>query len=108
MRRNIILLFLVATSLTACRTTPPQPVVSSGSLEAIQKRAADFNSIISVPWFEATSGEIRDTVTNTIRRGNARLDRIGRLGSEQVTFGNTVRALDDEAFRLRCRSTGFR
>ncbi|HLP78781.1 MAG TPA: M3 family metallopeptidase [Candidatus Paceibacterota bacterium] len=80
----------------------PQPPAAapSDTLETFQKRAAKFNAVISLPAFEMTTNEIRATITNTISSGNAALDRIGKLGADEVNFTNTVRALDDLGFQL--------
>lgn len=100
MRWKTFLLFAMAIASNGCRTAKPEPTVAPGVLEQIQQRAAANGSIISVPWFETTTNEIQATVLDTVRRGNAALDTIGRLGARQVTFDNTVRALDDLAFQL--------
>ncbi len=94
--------FLVlALAVSACNHMKPQPAAAPAeNLEAFQHRAAKFNAIISLPSFETTTNEIRSTVTNTIAAGNAALDRIGRLAASEVTFENTVRALDDLGFQL--------
>ncbi|MGA2139088.1 MAG: M3 family metallopeptidase [Verrucomicrobiia bacterium] len=70
------------------------------SLQEFQKRAAKFHSIITVPTFETTTNEVQASVKQAIVSGNAALDRIGKLGPGEVTFANTVRALDDLEFQL--------
>lgn len=62
---------------------------------ALQERAKDFNSVISLPTFETTAAAVFDSVTNTIRHANAALDTIGRRAPAQMAFSNTVQALDD-------------
>jgi len=69
-------------------------------LTKFQELAAKFNDVISVPVFETTTNEVQATVKQTITDGNAALDRIGKLGEREVTFKNTVCALDDIGFRL--------
>ncbi|HEY9509219.1 MAG TPA: M3 family metallopeptidase [Verrucomicrobiae bacterium] len=79
----------------------PEPaVIPRESLGAFQARAAQFNSVVSLPSFETAPEQIQSTVTNAIRSGNAALDRIGQLAASEVNFTNTVRALDDLGFQL--------
>ncbi len=116
MRWNFLTMLAVSASLTACSTTPdsPEKTVHDSSapapsfqahampanFEAIQQLAAKFNSRIALPQFETTPEQIKATVTNAISAGNATLDRIGKTDLAQVSFDNTVRALDDLAFEL--------
>ncbi|MCF7764769.1 MAG: Zn-dependent oligopeptidase [Verrucomicrobia bacterium] len=64
-------------------------------LEEFQTRAASFGSALNLPDFETTPDQVRETVRETIARANAALDAIGNLHPGQVTFQNTVQALDD-------------
>jgi thimet oligopeptidase len=100
MHWKIFLLAALAVVLTACHSVSQKPVGPAGKLGEFQKRAAKFNSIVSVPVFETTTNEIAATLTNTITAGNAALDRIGGLAPAEVSFANTVRALDDLGFQL--------
>jgi thimet oligopeptidase len=102
MRWNIFEFIAVAVCLAGCITSTPKPaaVRRTDTLRDFQKRAAEYNSIVSVPSFETTTNELRQTLANTIVVGNAALDRIGKLSPAEVTFNNTVRALDDLGFRL--------
>jgi Zn-dependent oligopeptidase len=77
-----------------------KPAAQEDALKKFQKLATRFNSIVSVPSFESTTNEIQATVKQSIADGNAALDRIGKLGSREVTFKNTVGALDDLGFQL--------
>lgn len=90
--------------LSACNHMKPQPTPTNAApidrLQAFEQRAAQFNSVVSLPSFETTTNELQATVTNTITAGNAALDRIGQLTPRQVIFGNTVRALDDLGFQI--------
>jgi thimet oligopeptidase len=89
--------------LTGCSSVTTKPsagAASSDRLEQLQTRAGSYKSILSVPQFETTTNQVAETLTNTIAAGNAALDRIGRLTATEVTFDNTVRALDDLAFQL--------
>jgi thimet oligopeptidase len=100
MHWKIFLLAALAVVLTACHSVPQKPAGPTGKLEKFQKRAAKFNSVVTVPTFETTTNEIAATLTNTIAAGNAALDRVGKLAPAEVNFTNTVRALDDLGFQL--------
>ncbi len=91
---------LVAGLLTACSSVHHKSAAQEDALKRFQERAAKFNSVISVPAFETTTNEVQASVKQTIADGNAALDRIGKLGSCEVTFKNTVGALDDLGFQL--------
>jgi oligopeptidase A len=105
MRWKIISVLVLAGVLTACNRSPEPGTATgsagSGRLAEIQKRAAAYNSVISLPALETTTNQIQTTLTKSIASGNAALDRIGKLKSGEVTFTNTVRALDDLGFELR-------
>ncbi len=85
--------------LTACRSTD-KPAAAADKLKEFQGRAAGYHAIINLPTFETATNEITATVTNTITKGNAALDRVGRLNPGEVSFDNTIRALDDLNFQL--------
>jgi thimet oligopeptidase len=91
---------LLAGLLAACSSVNHQPVAPMDPLQEFQKHAARFHSIVTVPPFETTTNQVQASVKNAIGSGNAALDRIGKLGTRDVTFTNTVRALDDIAFQL--------
>ena len=95
MRWNTIAIFVMTTLLTACHGIKPKPATPPGKLQAFQASAGKFNSVITVPVFETTTNEIQATASQTIAAGNAALDRIGQLTTAEVSFRNTVVALDD-------------
>ena len=95
MRWNTISIFVMTTLLTACHGIKPKPATPPGKLQAFQASAGKFNSVITVPVFETTTNEIQATASQTIAAGNAALDRIGQLTTAEVSFRNTVVALDD-------------
>src|SRR6266496_1683406 len=103
---RLIAILVVLGMLTACQapqrkvTLSPVSTKPTHTLEDFQKRAAHFNSIISLPQFETTPYAVAQTVTNAIREGNAGLDRVGQLAPKSVTFQNTIRALDDVSYRV--------
>jgi thimet oligopeptidase len=100
MSRRTVPAFLLACLLTACFTVKHQPATQEDSLEKFQRLAAKFNNVVTVPSFETSTNEIQATVKQTIASGNAALDRIGKLQPREVTFKNTVGALDDLNFQL--------
>ena len=100
MRWNIILIFVMATLLTACHNLKPKTATASDRLLEFQQRAAKFNSVVTIPTFETTTIEIKATGESTIAAGNAALDRIGRLAPGEVTFANTAVALDNLGFQM--------
>jgi thimet oligopeptidase len=106
MHWKILFVFAVTLALTACHSVPPQPAAAD-QLKEFQKRAAQFNSVVTVPTFETTTNEIAVTLTNTIAAGNAALDRIGGLAPAEINFANTVRALDDLNFQLMLVASRF-
>jgi thimet oligopeptidase len=69
-------------------------------MREFRKRAATFNAIITLPQFETTTNEIRFSLRQTLAVGNAALDRVGALKPGEVTFENTVRALDDIGYQI--------
>ena len=91
-----LFLLLLATATSAVA----QPSTTANRLKAFKKRAASFHSIITLPQFEGSTNEIYASVRHSIARGKAGLDRIGALEPKEVTFQNTVRALDDIDYDL--------
>ena len=98
----IYLLALVAMA-TSCSKTPnnsstASPATNStpsGAIEVIQLAGATFKNVLRLPTFETTPEAITATANLTKTNANAALDRIGKLSAGQVTFANTIRALDD-------------
>jgi thimet oligopeptidase len=100
-------LILLASIFAACSnmnhapgTMNHKPAAQEDSLSKFQKLAAKFNNVVSVPAFETTTNGIQATVKRTVADGNAALDRIGKLSQREVTFKNTVCALDDLGSQL--------
>ena len=60
-----------------------------------------------MPQFETTTNAIRFDLRQTIAVGNAALDRIGALKPGEVTFENTVRALDDIGYQISLTDDRF-
>jgi thimet oligopeptidase len=84
-----------------------QPTNRPNPLKEFRRSAAKFNSVITVPEFETTANAIRFNLKQTIAVANAALDRIGALKPRQVTFENTVRALDDIGYDISLTDDRF-
>ena len=84
-----------------------QPANQTDRLREFRKRAATFNAVITLPQFETTTNELRFTLKQTLAVGNAALDRVGALKPGEVTFENTVRALDDIGYQISLTDDRF-
>ncbi len=92
---------MVAAVLAGCSSAPgtPQPAATPNqTLADFQSAAARYHSIITVPAFETTTNAIESSAKQTVAQAQAVLDQAGRLQPSQVTFDNTVRALDDVGY----------
>jgi thimet oligopeptidase len=87
----------LAALLSSCATTPP---AGPQALAQFQARAARFHSVVTVPTFETTTNELAASVKAALAEAEAGLGRIGQLSPAEVTFGNTVRALDDIEYTI--------
>ena len=102
---RLVLLIAVVSLMTACETNDRSRPTSQAapkpqtSLEDLQKKAAGFQGVLAVPEFETTPETIKKGVEAAIATANARLDAIGKLASNQVTFQNTIVALDDLGYQ---------
>jgi thimet oligopeptidase len=84
-----------------------QPADQPNVLREFRRRAAKFNSVITVPEFETSTNAIRFELKQTVAVGNAALDRLGALKPREVTFDNTVRALDDIGYQISLADDRF-
>jgi thimet oligopeptidase len=71
------------------------------SLAQLQEQAAKFNTLLTPLDWETSPEQIASDADAVIASANKELDDIGRLTAGQLTFENTVRALDDVQFRLQ-------
>ena len=89
--------------LTACSSmsnstsgpASPGVGVAPASFAAFQQGGARFHNVITLPEFETTPEAVKATVDRVITTANTALDGVGRLAPSEVTFANTVGALDD-------------
>jgi thimet oligopeptidase len=101
MRWQNSFIVIMAITLAACSTVKKDcGCCAPDPFAEFQSRAAKFNSVVTLPHFETSSNEVAATADAAIAAGNAALDRIGKLGSGEVTFANTVVALDDMNFQV--------
>ena len=70
----------------------------SSKWDSFESSAINNNSIVSLPPFERSPQASLDAVDQAIHVANSKLDAIGRLKEDEVTFDNTIVALDDMAF----------
>jgi len=103
LQRMIFRAFVIATvgALVACSSLKKSPASGtkfSSKWASFESSAKDHNSIVSLPPFERSPRASQDAVDQAIKVANSKLDAIGRLNSDEVTFENTIVALDDMAF----------
>ncbi|HEX7653567.1 MAG TPA: M3 family metallopeptidase [Verrucomicrobiae bacterium] len=100
MRWPILSLTLAAATLAGCSSVPHPRPIPQGSLASFESRAAKYHEVVTTPVFETTPAEVQATADKAIRDGNAALDTIGALKTNEVNFVNTIRALDDMGYEL--------
>jgi thimet oligopeptidase len=96
-------------NLAAVRADQPaQPDAREGSsaaklqLRDLQDVAARFNSVLVLPDWETTPAQVDANVDAAIGDADRQLETIAHLDPKSVTFGNTVRALNDVFRQLLC------
>ena len=70
------------------------------TLAQLQEQAAKFNTVLTPFTWEVTPDQIGSEADVVIASAGHKLDEIGKLTKSQVTFDNTIRALDDVGFEL--------
>ncbi len=63
--------------------------------EAVADRARSFNTVLELPTFETSAGQIEAASQFAMNDADRKLDVIGALNRDLATFANTIRALDD-------------
>lgn len=61
----------------------------------LQRKAARFGTVLTLPSFENSPEEITKSTNDAIAKANAALDKIGGRDPHEITFRNTIQALDD-------------
>ena len=82
----VLALVAIATSCSTTTVKTPADFQTAGK---------KFKNVLRLPEFETTTNAIAATANLTMTNANAALDRIGKLNASEVTFSNTIRALDD-------------
>jgi thimet oligopeptidase len=108
---RVLLPLIPACLLAACNTpepsgqpkpaavSAPEPLpYSPTNLAGFQKAAAHFRSVVALPKLETTPAELQRTLSNTMERATAALDEVASCAHDQLTFHNTVAALDDLSY----------
>jgi thimet oligopeptidase len=96
----------LAVMAASCSTPKTDSTTAAGtapdvkSLADFQRAGKKFNNVLALPTFETTPAAITATADQTMAQANAALDRIGKLKPNEVTFANTIRALDDNAVQI--------
>jgi Zn-dependent oligopeptidase len=71
------------------------------TLTQLQEHAAKFNTVLTPLSWETSPEQIASVADAAIASASRKLDYIGKLSSSQLTFDNTIRALDDVGFDLQ-------
>ncbi|MEO7297338.1 MAG: M3 family metallopeptidase [Verrucomicrobiota bacterium] len=102
---SLIAAFALSILLMGCKSDSLKPAENQSvsavpkTFSAFQAEAAKFNSVLTLPELEKSADAIKLSLTNTIKEANASLDEIGALKPVEVSFGNTIRTLDDISYR---------
>lgn len=98
MRTNLFASLALVGVLAACANhsskTAPAPEKNM-TLSDFQTKAAQFKNIITVPDYETSPDAVKRSLETAITNAEVALARIGKLQPAEVTFANTVGALDD-------------
>jgi thimet oligopeptidase len=91
----------LAAILAGCGTSPSKSSPAdppADPLANFQREAAKYHSIVTVPTFETSSAAIEGSAKQTVASAEASLNQIGNLQPSEVTFDNTIRALDNVGY----------
>lgn len=119
MRASILL--IPVCFLAGCSTPEPRNPVETRAASAtalprgfrptdiagMQKLAARFDSVISVPTLETTPGQVHLSLSNTISRASAALDAVAACSQDRLNFANTIAALDDLSYDVGLTANRF-
>src|ERR1035441_959929 len=99
--------FLLLVILVTASCGLAQPTNQTNPLREFRHRASQFNSVVTLPEFETTTNLLMFDLRQTIAVGNAAFDRLGALKPRELTFENTVRALDDIGYQVSLTDDRF-
>jgi len=99
MRFRFILPAILVGALASCSTPSTPTGKGPVSLAGAKLRAAQFGSTLTIPTFETRPAQIEASIGRAIAEADAALDKVGKLKAGEVTFDNTIRALDDIGHR---------
>lgn len=100
MFKRPLAMLALATLATSCSTPSSNPPKLQTSLAEIRQDGAKFKNVLRLPDIETTPEAINATADRTMATANAALDQIGKVTSGQVSFANTIGALDDISFQI--------
>ena len=98
MKINFLASLSLVVLLAACASHAPKTVTANSptmTLAQFQTQAAQFKNIITTPDYETSPAAVKHSLETTIAAADAALNRIGKLRASELTFANTVGALDD-------------
>lgn len=84
-----------------------QNLSGTGALQEVQQRAGKFKNVISLPRFETSANELKESLAQTIAAGNAALDAVAATDPRKVTLRNTAGALDDIGYQITLTANRF-
>lgn len=87
-----------STTTDSCCSTASK--TATKSVRDFQQAGKPFQNLLRLPEFETTVAAVNATADRTMADANAALDRIGKLKVGEVSFINTIRALDDNGARV--------
>ncbi|PYK72215.1 MAG: hypothetical protein DME44_05155, partial [Verrucomicrobia bacterium] len=70
------------------------------SIDSFRDAGAKANAQLTIPDWQQTPEAVEASAKETIKKGNAALDAVGKLDPKKVTLQNTVVALDDLAYEV--------
>jgi thimet oligopeptidase len=92
---NRFSLFYRLALITLCLALPLPLLAADKTVDDFRAAADKAHSVLTIPQWEQTPADVETMMKNAIDQANKSLDQIGALKPGQVTFKNTVVALDD-------------
>jgi len=95
MRRQLTSVVILMGQIFVYQVSHGQENAALSGLAPIKEKAVAYQSVLSVPPFETTPEAVKESMEGAISAANAALDDVGRLKAKEVSFENTIAALDD-------------